>query len=167
MEDIDALTKDIQAQLNQCPHVLDMDLGRTTQHMYFFNQQCKDHFLTSIQGLDRNSSDFDYQLGLALGYPEKAAQFFRDRELDKSLTWFRVCVDYRGIEFVCNFEDLDGVMQDLWSLPIPEFEDDMIEVVYYSGSPPLRYNFSTKQSLLKVQTELRMISEYRRLHYTL
>ena len=78
------------------------------------------------------------------------------------MTWFRICVGYCGIEFVCSFEDIVEVVHELWSLPIPEFENDMTEVTYYSGNPPLTYHFSTKENLRKVQEELRVVSEFRK-----
>jgi hypothetical protein len=161
----ETFSKDILAQLNKRPHTLHMDMGRAPQHIYFLSQQFKDHFLVSIDGLERSSPEFDYQLGLVLGYPEKAARFYRDRETDESLTWFRICVEYCGIQFVCNLNELVEVIYELWSLPIPEFEDKMIEVVYYPGHPPLTYHFRTEQNAKKAQKELEMLSGYRRSNY--
>jgi hypothetical protein len=163
----ETFAEDVPVQLNRRPHILYMDMGRVPQHIYFLNQEFKDHFLDSIEGIDRNTPEFDYQLGLVLGYPEKAARFYRDRETNESLTWFRICVEYCGIQFVCNLNDLVEVIYELWNLPIPEFEDKMVEVVYYPGHPPLTYHFCTEQNLKKTQKELQIISSYRKSNYLL
>ncbi|WP_156877505.1 hypothetical protein [Shimazuella kribbensis] len=162
--DDEKITEDIRTQLLSYPHVLDIEMGLAQpQHMYFLNQNIKDHFLSSIKNLDCGTPEFFYQLGLALGFPEKAARFFRDRETDDSLTWFRICVEYCAIEFVCNYEDLIEVVQDLWKLPIPEFEDDTITLHYYAGGPEVRYRVCSEKGLKRVQEELRLITNYRRL----
>jgi hypothetical protein len=144
--------------------VLNRGLGLAQpQHMFFHNENIKNYFLSSITYLTPKSPELYYQLGLALGFPEKAARFFRDRETDDSLTWFRLCVKYSGIEFVCNYEDLIEVVHDLWKLPIPEFEDDTIVLHYYPGGPEVRYRVCSEKGLKRVQEELRLISNYRRL----
>lgn len=107
-------------------------------------------------------------MGLALGYPEKAARFYRERALDESLTWLRVCVDFCGIEFVCNFEDLSEIVYNhLLKLPIPEFEDHTVTLNYYGNfpkSPELIYRIGNEKQLRRAQEELRIISNYRKSH---
>lgn len=162
----DTFTEDIKAQLLTYPHVLNMAMGLVQpQDMYFLNQQCKDHFLASVANLKRGTPEFLYELGLALGYPQKAVQFFKDCEADESITLVRIGVHFCGYNFVCHIEDLVDIVHELLTLPIPEFEDRTVEVTYYGNypsSPELIYRFSGEEQMQRVQEELRIISRYRR-----
>lgn len=161
----DVFAENIKIQLLSFPHILSMNMGHALQNIYFRNQLFKEHFLKRIDGLNSSTPAFYYELGLALGYPEKASRFYKECEMDQDLKWFRIGVDFCGIEFVCYFEDLIDIVDELLKLPIPEHEDRTVAVHYYGNyplSPEFRYRLSNKIQLKCAQEELRIIANYRR-----
>lgn len=111
----------------------------TTTYMFFQNQKLKAGFEEQLDNVGHKSPEFHKILGLALGYPPKAVEFFarlqmKDEEA-KKLQPKRVGMHYMGIPCNGNVDDLVENCLWLWdTYTVPEVPDTLkvrIETTFY------------------------------------
>lgn len=84
----------------------------TTFYMFFQNEELKQSFQNQLKEITVPSPDFHRILGLALGYPPKAVEFYVQCERDPSLRKFKVGMHYQGVP--CNGSVYDLVENCNW-----------------------------------------------------
>jgi hypothetical protein len=107
---------DIIQRLNSFPKVhIKRDLT-----LFFQNRTLKEDFLKKSHGLKPGSAEHHRIIGLALGYPPMAADFFARSWIDQSLWNESVAFDYHGLYFAGHINDIQAIAEWLWSnVPAP------------------------------------------------
>ncbi len=91
--------------------------------MFFRNDRMKSRYMKQMNGIKPGTPERQYILGITLGYPPKAVDFYtryfewqlREREVAKD--WFfthNVAMKYHGIMFVSHVDDLEENARWLW-----------------------------------------------------
>lgn len=84
------------------------------QLLFFQDAQSKRTFQESIQGLTPDSPSYHKKVGLALGFPPKAVDFFVSTLKDKSLDSQKIGLSYCGFYFVSSISTLIDDVLYLW-----------------------------------------------------
>ncbi|WP_028778665.1 hypothetical protein [Shimazuella kribbensis] len=85
------------------------------QVLYFQNEQLKqDYFYQSKDTPDPHSPEFHKLLGITLGFPPKASQFYSETVQDESLSWKKIGFEYCGICCVGALEDIKENVEWFW-----------------------------------------------------
>ncbi|RAL22560.1 hypothetical protein [Thermoflavimicrobium daqui] len=105
--------------------------------MFFRDEEMKTQFLNQYSNLSHNDPERERILGLTLGYPPKAVDFYtyyyewQQREREEAKHWYfthKVGMKYHGIMFTSHIDDLKENAQWLWDTYQIE-EDTYIKVV--------------------------------------
>lgn len=91
--------------------------------IFFQTERHKDTYLERIESVTEGSPEFEYILGITLGFPEKSARWFseikkRKQELGKlppEKALYGVGVYWAGFSFSSHIEYIDEEIQELWN----------------------------------------------------
>lgn len=88
--------------------------------LFFQNEMLKDQFLTQSKGLEPGTPEHHRLLGITLGYPPIAADYFARSWTDRRLWDESVAFDYCGLFFAGHINDVIPIAEWLWSnVPAP------------------------------------------------
>jgi hypothetical protein len=85
------------------------------EYMYFQNRKLRSAFKKAIKGLEFGSIEFQRVLGLALGFPPVAVEYFLAMIQNPELEEKRAYVNHHGLTFICNIDDIEEVATWLYS----------------------------------------------------
>jgi hypothetical protein len=96
--------------------------GKTT--IFFHSAQERDEFSEKMMGIEIPSADYFRHLGLALGYPPVAVDFFVQYIYDRDrLEKYAAAFSYAGRYFGGHIDDAETIAQWLWdNVSIPTTE---------------------------------------------
>jgi hypothetical protein len=97
-------------KLQEYPHLKD----HTGRYLFFQTEEKKQEYVDRIQQIDLNSPEYHKMLGLLLGYPPKAVDFFVRKCTDRSLSEVSIGLGYAGIRCVCDVRELIENTKWLW-----------------------------------------------------
>lgn len=88
--------------------------------LVFQNEEQKNQFLIQSEDIEPGSAEHHRIIGLALGYPPMAADFFARSWIDRSLWDESVTFHYHGYLFSGHKDDAQAISEWLWSnVPVP------------------------------------------------
>lgn len=97
------------------PYIEDLNLIPDSKfYLFFQDEESKQSFLSETKGVAVPSPDFHRILGMALGYPPKAVDFFVKCEQDRSMENLKIGMHYQGISCSGNVYDLIENCNWLW-----------------------------------------------------
>ncbi|MBA4603525.1 hypothetical protein [Thermoactinomyces mirandus] len=103
--------EELMPQLEKYPYMIDED----GTYLFFQNQELMNNYLARLSNIEWGSSEYHRLLGLTLGYPPSAVEFFLDKLTDHSLYQYSVNVGYAGYRFVAHVSDLHHIIDDMWN----------------------------------------------------
>lgn len=128
-ETYDRLTQEIRAQLECYPFHQNYENAA----IFFQNESLKEQFLQQTEGLTTKSPKYHKVLGLTLGFPPKAVEFYTSyfewqlQDRSKALTYYfthKVGYRYAGIMCEGHIDDLFENAEWLWNTY--DVENDMV-----------------------------------------
>jgi hypothetical protein len=155
--------EDKEARLHKYPSinafVHDMD-----QVIYFQSKELRDSFQKKIDGIEPDTSAYYKELGLILGFPPKAVQFYCDWLVDESLKWERVSLEFCGICCVGAIKDIKENVEWFWKLPIPEDAERGIKIGFTTATPVVSYYipYNETEHLQTILEEIQWIANKRK-----
>lgn len=129
--------------------------------MYFQDEMKRTTFLEAIRGLEVNSPEYHEQIGIALGYPPKAARFYslfiQDEERFRCK---KVGIQFNGCGCIGHVEDIEDNVRWLWErYPESWYHKRDLEIAYTpkKGVPSTWYNipYQDLQKLSFVAKEIK------------
>lgn len=140
--------------LKAYPKVEGIDLHRMKDMtLYLQDTAKKEDFLHHITGLEKDSLSYHRQVGIALGYPPIAADFYARSLKDSSLDCEKVGFYFYGIGFVGGIHDIEECTEWLWNTyPKHFFTVRKMEISYkLLGSQEIEFKDYTSLNRLAKQ----------------
>jgi hypothetical protein len=95
-------------QLLSYPYIQGKD-----HYLFFQSDELKQKFIQETKGLSEDSLEYDRVLGISLGIPLRAVEFFVTKNLMGN-PGDGIGVGYAGLRFSCNPNELEQILIDLW-----------------------------------------------------
>lgn len=149
-------------QLKEFPFV-QIWLYKKDQHLYFRSEQLKQDFINRTKELVPDSPGYHREIGLALGFPPKAVDFYITTLLGKENDFdlLRIGIEYCGICFVTSIDSLIEDVSFLWeNVNIPSSERTHTAIRYTLGSrddPQFCIIFNDCDSLYQAYREINLL----------
>lgn len=165
-ENLDRLTADIRNQLEKYPYHQNYENAA----IFFQTESLKEQFLEQTEGLSLESPAYHKMLGLTLGFPPKAVEFYaqyyemqlQDRPAaNHYLFTHKVGYRYAGIMCQGHIDDLVENAEWLWNRY--NINDEMvIKVIQKPDSELITFpvRFKNIDDLLKAGEEVRHVLEH-------
>lgn len=88
--------------------------------LFFQNEKLKQDFLDQYQDIEFGTNEYHHLIGLTLGFPPKAVDYFVRSLIDQRLWEQSVRFDYLGYIFSGHKDDVQAIAEWLWSnVPAP------------------------------------------------
>lgn len=117
--------QEIVDRLWNYPHIRIRDV----QMLFFQNEELQSEYIERSQGLVIGEPEHHRLLGITLGYPPIAADYFARSWIDRRLWDESVAFDYYGLFFAGHIHDVIPIAEWLWeNVPIPPAEVTIITI---------------------------------------
>jgi hypothetical protein len=105
--------------LKEYPHLKD----HTGRYLFFQTEEKKQEYVDRIQQIDLNSPEYHKMLGLLLGYPPKAVDFYVRKCTDRSLSEVSIGLGYSGVRCVSDVREL--IENTIWLWDTYQLDEEM------------------------------------------
>jgi hypothetical protein len=105
--------------LKEYPHLKD----HTGRFLFFQSKEKKQEYVDNLRQIDINSPEYHKMLGLLLGYPPKAVDFYVRKCTDRSLAEVSIGLGYSGVRCVCDVREL--IENTIWLWDTYQLDEEL------------------------------------------